>query len=37
VLFLVAAHDLLANPGGYTGTPWFEVEDGDRFFGLHLK
>lgn len=28
---------LHANTGGHTGTPWFEVEDGDRFFGLHLK
>ncbi|MFG2533135.1 dienelactone hydrolase family protein [Streptomyces sp. NPDC048516] len=28
---------LHANPGGHTGTPWFEVEDGDRFFGRHLK
>ncbi|MGW6710077.1 dienelactone hydrolase family protein [Streptomyces sp. NPDC054956] len=28
---------LHANPGGHTGTPWFEVEDGARFFGRHLK
>ncbi|GGZ38664.1 dienelactone hydrolase family protein [Streptomyces avidinii] len=28
---------LHANPGGHTGTPWFEVEDGTRFFGRHLK
>ncbi|WP_310715846.1 dienelactone hydrolase family protein [Streptomyces lydicus] len=28
---------LHANPGGHVGTPWFEVEDGDRFFGRHLK
>ncbi|MFD9476912.1 MULTISPECIES: dienelactone hydrolase family protein [Streptomyces] len=28
---------LHANPGGHTGTPWFEVEDGNRFFGRHLK
>ncbi|MFF0291205.1 dienelactone hydrolase family protein [Streptomyces sp. NPDC005262] len=28
---------LHANLGGHTGTPWFEVEDGDRFFGRHLK
>ncbi|WKD30532.1 dienelactone hydrolase family protein [Streptomyces xanthophaeus] len=28
---------LHANPGGHTGTPWFEVEDGSRFFGRHLK
>ncbi|MFI7360430.1 dienelactone hydrolase family protein [Streptomyces avidinii] len=28
---------LHANLGGHTGTPWFEVEDGTRFFGRHLK
>ncbi|RDD86887.1 alpha/beta hydrolase [Streptomyces parvulus] len=28
---------LHANMGGHTGTPWFEVEDGDRFFGRHLR
>ncbi|MBT2412420.1 alpha/beta hydrolase [Streptomyces sp. ISL-12] len=28
---------LHANPGGHAGTPWFEVEDGDRFFGRHLE
>ncbi|MCM2387513.1 dienelactone hydrolase family protein [Streptomyces albipurpureus] len=28
---------LHANLGGHTGTPWFEVEDGNRFFGRHLK
>ncbi|MGP2436034.1 dienelactone hydrolase family protein [Streptomyces sp. JW3] len=28
---------LHANLGGHTGTPWFELEDGDRFFGRHLK
>ncbi|BFV59969.1 hypothetical protein KCMC57_up50730 [Kitasatospora sp. CMC57] len=28
---------LHANVGGHAGTPWFEVEDGDRFFGRHLK
>ncbi|MEU2775928.1 alpha/beta hydrolase [Streptomyces sp. NPDC007162] len=28
---------LHANLGGHTGTPWFEVEDGERFFGRHLK
>ncbi|MFG2976753.1 dienelactone hydrolase family protein [Streptomyces sp. NPDC048331] len=28
---------LHANPGGHTGTPWFEVEDGNRFFGRHLN
>ena len=28
---------LHANLGGHTGTPWFELEDGGRFFGRHLK
>ncbi|MGW7098757.1 alpha/beta hydrolase [Streptomyces sp. NPDC054838] len=28
---------LHANMGGHVGTPWFEVEDGERFFGRHLK
>ncbi|QPP06436.1 alpha/beta hydrolase [Streptomyces bathyalis] len=28
---------LHANPGGHTGTPWFELEDGNRFFARHLK
>ena len=28
---------LHANRGGHVGTPWFEVEDGGRFFGRHLK
>ena len=28
---------LHANLGGHTGTPWFEVGDGARFFGRHLK
>ncbi|WP_405775719.1 dienelactone hydrolase family protein [Streptomyces sp. NBC_00859] len=28
---------LHANLGGHAGTPWFEVEDGDRFFARHLK
>ena len=28
---------LHANMGGHVGTPWFEVEDGDRFFARHLK
>src|SRR5882757_6051672 len=28
---------LHANLGGHTGTPWFEMEDGGRFFGRHLK
>ncbi|MEU2332645.1 alpha/beta hydrolase [Streptomyces sp. NPDC013172] len=27
---------LHANLGGHTGTPWFEAEDGNRFFGRHL-
>ncbi|MGW5665074.1 dienelactone hydrolase family protein [Streptomyces sp. NPDC003758] len=26
-----------ANMGGHAGTPWFEVDDGDRFFARHLK
>jgi dienelactone hydrolase len=28
---------LHANLGGHTGTPRFELDDGDRFFGRHLK
>ncbi|MFD4602790.1 alpha/beta hydrolase [Streptomyces sp. NPDC058464] len=28
---------LHANLGGHTGTPWFEGEDANRFFGRHLK
>ena len=28
---------LHANLGGHAGTPWFEVDDGDRFFDRHLK
>ncbi|HSA54017.1 MAG TPA: alpha/beta hydrolase [Yinghuangia sp.] len=28
---------LHANMGGHTGTPWFEAEDKNRFFGRHLK
>ncbi|WP_189174473.1 dienelactone hydrolase family protein [Streptomyces lasiicapitis] len=28
---------LHANMGGHTGTPWFEGEDANRFFGRHLK
>lgn len=28
---------LHANLGGHVGTPWFEREDGDRFFGRHLS
>ncbi|MFJ9377061.1 alpha/beta hydrolase [Streptomyces sp. NPDC101455] len=31
------AKTLHANLGGHTGTPWFEREDGNRFFGRHLK
>ncbi|KOG57479.1 hypothetical protein ADK75_03995 [Streptomyces virginiae] len=32
-----AEKTLHANLGGHTGTPWFEVEDGNRFFDRHLK
>jgi hypothetical protein len=28
---------LHANVGGHAGTPWFEADDGDRFFARHLK
>jgi hypothetical protein len=28
---------LHANLGGHAGTPWFEVDDGARFFGRHLR
>ncbi|MEU0833358.1 alpha/beta hydrolase [Streptomyces sp. NPDC005969] len=28
---------LHANLGGHTGTPWFEMEDGGRFYDRHLK
>ncbi|MFI8280462.1 dienelactone hydrolase family protein [Streptomyces sp. NPDC085929] len=28
---------LHANMGGHAGTPWFEVDDGNRFFARHLK
>ncbi|WP_371619473.1 dienelactone hydrolase family protein [Streptomyces sp. NBC_00454] len=28
---------LHANLGGHVGTPWFEVEDGNRFYDRHLK
>ncbi|WP_030343457.1 dienelactone hydrolase family protein [Streptomyces sp. NRRL S-1022] len=28
---------LHANTGGHAGTPWFEVDDGTRFFGRHLR
>ncbi|WP_155055381.1 dienelactone hydrolase family protein [Streptomyces blattellae] len=28
---------LHANMGGHTGTPWFELEDGCRFYDRHLK
>ena len=27
---------LHANLGGHTGTPWYEVDDGARFFSRHL-
>ncbi|MFF9909950.1 dienelactone hydrolase family protein [Streptomyces sp. NPDC013457] len=28
---------LHANMGGHVGTPWFEVEDGNRFYDRHLR
>jgi pimeloyl-ACP methyl ester carboxylesterase len=28
---------LHANLGGHVGTPWFEVDDGARFYARHLK
>ena len=28
---------LHANLGGHAGVPWFEVDDGARFFARHLK
>jgi dienelactone hydrolase len=28
---------LHANLGGHAGTPWFEVDDGNRFFDRHLR
>ena len=28
---------LHANMGGHTGVPWFEGDDGNRFFARHLK
>jgi dienelactone hydrolase len=28
---------LHANLCGHTGTPWFELDDGNRFFGRHLR
>jgi hypothetical protein len=28
---------LHANLGGHTGVPWFEVDDGSRFFARHLR
>ncbi|MFH8411246.1 dienelactone hydrolase family protein [Streptomyces sp. NPDC018019] len=28
---------LHANMGGHTGTPWFELDDGNRFFDRHLR
>ncbi|HKT00029.1 MAG TPA: hypothetical protein VJT31_10895 [Rugosimonospora sp.] len=27
---------LHANLGGHAGTPWFEVDEGNRFFARHL-
>lgn len=35
--FATKEKTLHANLGGHTGTPWFEVEDGNRFFTRHLK
>ncbi len=32
-----AEKTLHANVGGHAGTPWFEVEDGNRFFARHLR
>ncbi|MGP3690323.1 alpha/beta hydrolase [Streptomyces sp. IBSNAI002] len=32
-----AEKTLHANPGGHTGTPWFQVEDRNRFLDRHLK
>jgi hypothetical protein len=31
------AKTLHANLGGHAGTPWFEVDDGARFFARHLR
>jgi hypothetical protein len=28
---------LHANLGGHAGVPWFEVDDGARFFARHLR
>ncbi|MEI5102756.1 alpha/beta hydrolase [Streptomyces sp. PmtG] len=35
--FATQQKTLHANMGGHTGTPWFEAEDGGRFFDRHLK
>ncbi|MGW0903427.1 dienelactone hydrolase family protein [Streptomyces sp. NPDC002853] len=35
--FATKEKTLHANLGGHTGTPWFELEDGSRFFDRHLK
>ncbi|MFB6840303.1 dienelactone hydrolase family protein [Streptomyces sp. NPDC056361] len=35
--FATEEKTLHANLGGHVGTPWFEVEDGARFFDRHLK
>ncbi|WP_424186802.1 dienelactone hydrolase family protein [Actinokineospora sp. G85] len=32
-----AEKTLHANMGGHTGVPWFEGDDGNRFFARHLK
>ncbi|MDU0292202.1 alpha/beta hydrolase [Saccharothrix longispora] len=32
-----AEKTLHANTGGHTGVPWFEGDDGNRFFARHLK
>jgi hypothetical protein len=35
--FSASEKTLHANLGGHAGTPWFEVDDGARFFNRHLK
>jgi dienelactone hydrolase len=35
--FATKEKTLHANTGGHTGTPWFELDDGNRFFDRHLK
>ncbi|MEX0173020.1 dienelactone hydrolase family protein [Streptomyces sp. LMG1-1-1.1] len=35
--FAAKEKTLHANLGGHLGTPWFELQDGARFFGRHLK